>query len=266
MMAAYVGGDKSVIPANGLDIVPTKILYKADIAAYEANLKRCPASESNGPTSLEVGPSPSQLACCLRGPSAACLLLIRDDQSCRRSGPRRAGSVPDLDGCPQRLPGVVALAGLSMDIRPGEVVGLVGENGAGKSTLMMISGRHHRADRRHHHRRWQPAAGAERCRQPRSRHCLRSPGTQPFRQSRRRLQHLYRPRAVAGRPSAPRRQRQAAPHGAAAARPRRRQFRSEHTRQPAVARPAADGRDCQGAVIRCSPRYPRRADLKPAAG
>jgi ribose transport system substrate-binding protein len=39
MMAAYVGGDKSVIPANKLDIVPTKILYKADIPAYEANLK-----------------------------------------------------------------------------------------------------------------------------------------------------------------------------------------------------------------------------------
>jgi len=39
MMAAYVGGDKSVIPANKLDIVPTKILYKGDIAAYEANLK-----------------------------------------------------------------------------------------------------------------------------------------------------------------------------------------------------------------------------------
>jgi ribose transport system substrate-binding protein len=39
MMAAYVKGDKSVIPANKLDIVPTKILYKDDIAAYEANLK-----------------------------------------------------------------------------------------------------------------------------------------------------------------------------------------------------------------------------------
>ena len=39
MMAAYVKGDKSAIPANKLDIVPTKILYKADIAAYEANLK-----------------------------------------------------------------------------------------------------------------------------------------------------------------------------------------------------------------------------------
>jgi len=39
MMAAYVKGDKSAIPANKLDIVPTKILYKADIPAYEANLK-----------------------------------------------------------------------------------------------------------------------------------------------------------------------------------------------------------------------------------
>ena len=44
----------------------------------------------------------------------------------------------ELEGIEKRFPGVHALKEVSLEIRPHEVVGLVGENGAGKSTLMRI--------------------------------------------------------------------------------------------------------------------------------
>jgi ribose transport system ATP-binding protein len=44
----------------------------------------------------------------------------------------------EILGISKRFPGVVALDSVSLDVRAGEVVGLVGENGAGKSTLMKI--------------------------------------------------------------------------------------------------------------------------------
>ena len=40
LMAKYLEGDKSGIPANGLDIIPTKVIDKANVDAFVADLKK----------------------------------------------------------------------------------------------------------------------------------------------------------------------------------------------------------------------------------
>lgn len=48
------------------------------------------------------------------------------------------GLLLQLEGVDKSFPGVKALEGMRLDLRKGEVLGLVGENGAGKSTLMKL--------------------------------------------------------------------------------------------------------------------------------
>ena len=53
----------------------------------------------------------------------------------------------ELDGISMEFPGVLALDNVSVSLRKGEILGLVGENGAGKSTLMKIIGGAYKANK-----------------------------------------------------------------------------------------------------------------------
>ena len=46
--------------------------------------------------------------------------------------------VVELKGCTKTFPGVKALDNMQLAVKPGEILGLIGENGAGKSTLIKI--------------------------------------------------------------------------------------------------------------------------------
>lgn len=46
--------------------------------------------------------------------------------------------IVELRNCTKTFPGVVALDKMQLAVKPGEILGLIGENGAGKSTLIKV--------------------------------------------------------------------------------------------------------------------------------
>ncbi|MBI1219914.1 MAG: ATP-binding cassette domain-containing protein [Rhodobacteraceae bacterium] len=61
-------------------------------------------------------------------------------QTARQPADPQAAPFLILEDIRKSYPGVLALDQFSMSVRPGEVIGIVGENGAGKSTLMKVFG------------------------------------------------------------------------------------------------------------------------------
>lgn len=74
------------------------------------------------------------------------MTVSRPAPEAARAGAPGVAPVVEMRNINVSFGGVRAVAGVTVDVRPGEVMGLVGGNGAGKSTLMRALSGAHRAD------------------------------------------------------------------------------------------------------------------------
>ena len=76
----------------------------------------------------------------------AVALDLAAHQHPQAQGGMNGGAASVSAACTKRYGATVALAGVDLDLRPGEVLGIAGPNGAGKSTLVRIIAGEERAD------------------------------------------------------------------------------------------------------------------------
>jgi len=72
--------------------------------------------------------------------------VVRAEHAPRRAGTATTEPLLVARGVTKAFKGVQALAGANLEVRRGEILGLVGPNGSGKSTLINVVSGHYRAD------------------------------------------------------------------------------------------------------------------------
>ena len=78
-----------------------------------------------------------------------------------RGGRTMTAALLTLDDVKVHFGGVKAVDGISLDLEPGKLYGIVGPNGSGKTTLINAISRLRPSDRRRHHARRHPGVGDE---------------------------------------------------------------------------------------------------------